>query len=132
MHMLYDIVLKLSKLRIFCFFNKYAKLQAPAKNESESGTITGQFELTDNNEVMWIKIVSMVDQNGNDFKGGASVTYMPAYVNDLNRIVNIYLNKIAEDICSSLPVIQLEKHVLEKEKEDAKKAAAQRSEIEKY
>jgi hypothetical protein len=75
---------------------------------------------------------TVFDQQGNDIKGGAAVTYMPSYVNDLNKIVNIYFGKIAEEICNSLPNFEPEKHVLEKEKEDAKKAAAQRSEIEKY
>ena len=75
---------------------------------------------------------TVFDQKGNDIKGGAAVTYMASYVNDLNKVVNIYFGKIAEEICNSLPSFLPEKHVLNKEKEDAKKAAAQRSEIEKY
>jgi len=75
---------------------------------------------------------TIFDQQGNDIKGGAAVTYMPSYINDLNKVVNIYFGKIAEEISNTLPVFQPEKHVLEKEKEDAKKAAAQREVIEKY
>ena len=75
---------------------------------------------------------TIFDQQGNDILGGAAVTYMPSYVNDLNKVVNVYFGKIAEEICNTLPTFQPEKHVLQKEKEDAKKAAAQRAEIEKY
>ena len=64
---------------------------------------------------------TVFDQKGNDIKGGAAVTYMPAYVNDLNKVVNIYFGKIAEEICNSLPSFIPEKHVLNKEKEDVRK-----------
>ncbi len=55
---------------------------------------------------------TILDQKGNDIIGGAAIVFMPSHVNDMNRIVNTYFSKIAEDICSSLPTPVLNKQEL--------------------
>ena len=75
---------------------------------------------------------TIIDQNGVELNGGAATTKIPSNVNDMNRIINTYFAKISEEICNTLPSPIINKDDADKEKEEAKKAKEQRSEIEKY
>ena len=72
---------------------------------------------------------TIVNEDGNDLFGGASTTEIPAYVTDMNKIINVYFNKIASEICSHLPAVILEKNEVQKQREDQKKADLQRDQI---
>ena len=72
---------------------------------------------------------TIVNEDGNDLFGGASTTEIPAYVTDMNKIINVYFNKIANEICSHLPSVILEKKEVQKQREDQKKADLQREQI---
>ncbi len=75
---------------------------------------------------------TIINQKGIELIGGAATTKIPSYVNDMNRIINTYFAKISEEICNNLPSPITNKDEVNKEKEEAKKAKDQRSEIEKY
>jgi len=72
---------------------------------------------------------TIINEDGNDLFGGASTTEIPAYVTDMNKIINVYFNKIANEICSHLPSLILEKKEVQKQREDQKKADFQREQI---
>jgi len=68
---------------------------------------------------------------GKEVHGGASIIYMPANTNDMNKIINVYLNEAAADMAGELPKAHLPKVEKELKEENEKKAEEARSEIEK-
>ena len=72
---------------------------------------------------------TIIDEKGKDLYGGAATTEMPSYINDMNKIINVYFNKIAKEICAHLPSNLVDKNEAIKQKEDQKKADLQRDQI---
>ena len=50
----------------------------------------------------------------------------------MNKIVTIYLKKIAQQICSTIPSFEMNQNESAKQKEDQKKADIQRDQILNY
>lgn len=74
---------------------------------------------------------TIFDINGKEIYGGASIVYMPANTNDMNKIINVYLNDAASMMTSELPKAQLSKEQEQLKKEQEQKAEDAREEIKK-
>ena len=106
---------------IFIFINEL---------DIEEATSTETSRFNSSTSYRRIKVhYTIIDEKGNDIYGGAAITEIPSYINDINKVVNIYFNKIAKEICSYLPSTVVDENELEKQKEDQKKADIQRDQI---
>ena len=106
---------------LYIFINELDIEEVKSKESSRISTI---------NSSRRIKVhYTIIDENSNDVYGGAATTEIPSYISDMNKIVTIYLNKIAQQICSSIPSVEINKNEAAKQKDDQKKADIQRDQI---
>jgi len=75
---------------------------------------------------------TIFDHLGQQIYGGSSVVYFPAKVNDLNGIIKGYFPNATDIISGHLPQPQLSAEEAARKEEMDRKAASQRSEIDKY
>ena len=109
---------------LYIFINELDIEEVKSKESSRISTI---------NSSRRIKVhYTIIDENSNDIYGGAATTEIPSYINDMNKIVTLYLKKIAQQICSSIPSAEINKNEAAKQKSDQKKADIQRDQILNY
>ena len=109
---------------LFIFINELDIEEAKSEETSR---------LNQSNSSRRIKVhYTIINSNNKDIYGGAATTQIPAYINDMNKIINVYFKKIAEEICTSIPSIEIAPNDAKKLKEDQKKATIQRDQILNY
>jgi hypothetical protein len=109
---------------LYIFINELDIEEIKSKESSRINTL---------NSSRRIKVhYTIIDDKSNDVYGGAATTEIPSYVTDMNKIVSIYFKKIAQEICLSIPSVEINKNEAEKQKSDQKKADIQRDQILNY
>lgn len=68
---------------------------------------------------------------GKEVHGGAAIVYMPANTNDMNKIINVYMNDAAVMMAGDLPKVHIPKEEKEMKEENDQKAEEARQEINK-
>ena len=109
---------------LYIFINELDIEEVKSKESSRINTL---------NSSRRIKVhYTIIDENSNDVFGGAATTEIPSYISDMNKIVTIYLKKIAQQICSTIPSVEINQNEAAKQKADQKKADIQRDQILNY
>ena len=109
---------------LYIFINELDIEEIKSKESSKINTL---------NASRRIKVhYTIIDEKSNDVYGGAATTEIPSYISDMNKIINVYLKKIAEQICSSIPSTEINKNEAAKQKSNQKKADIQRDQILSY
>jgi hypothetical protein len=109
---------------LYIFINELDIEEVKSKESSRINTL---------NSTRRIKVhYTIIDEKSNDVYGSSATTEIPSYISDMNKIINIYFKKIAEQICASVPSVEINKNEAAKQKSDQKKADIQRDQILNY
>lgn len=109
---------------LYIFINELDIEEIKSKESSKINTL---------NSSRRIKVhYTIIDEKSNDVYGSSATTEIPSYISDMNKIINIYFKKIAEQICASVPSVEINKNEAAKQKSNQKKADIQRDQILNY